>query len=359
MGTPRIPVEYGKYLRLETLLSLQEPRSAEEGRPAHDEILFIIVHQTYELWFKQILHELDSVLDVFGSESVDERRVGIAVARLTRIGEIFKLLIDQLRVLETMTPLDFLDFRDLLAPASGFDSYQFRMLEYKLGLPGERRIPVDKLPHVPTADRERLERAADGPSLFTLTEGWLERTPFIDTGDYHFWASYRTAVEAMLAHDRQTIESSPRLTEDARRMELKELERTEMNFRALFDTAVHDDLVERGLRRLSHKATLAALFIQLYRDQPILHLPFRFLEQLVDIDELLATWRYRHALMAQRMIGTKIGTGGSSGHQYLKSTVDHNRIFSDLFNLSTFLIPRSALPDLGPELQRRLGFAYS
>ena len=101
-----------------------------------------------------------------------------------------------------------------------------------------------------------------------------------------------------------------------------------------------------GRRRLSHRATRAALFIHLYRDQPILHLPFRFLTLLVDVDELLATWRYRHALMVHRMIGTKIGTGGSSGHRYLLATVERNKVFTDLYDLSTFLISRSALPPL-------------
>ena len=97
---------------------------------------------------------------------------------------------------------------------------------------------------------------------------------------------------------------------------------------------------------MSYTATLAALFINLYRDQPILHLPYRLLAEILDIDELLASWRYSHALMTLRMIGRKTGTGGSAGYGYLKSTADSHRVFADLFNLSTFLIPRSQLPEL-------------
>ena len=122
MEKPYPPVEYQQYLALAELLASQHPKSDEYGRPAHDELLFIIVHQAYELWFKQILHELDSVLELFRPDSVAERNMGAVVARLDRVTEIQKLLIDQIGVLETMTPLDFLDFRDMLMPASGFQS---------------------------------------------------------------------------------------------------------------------------------------------------------------------------------------------------------------------------------------------
>ncbi len=104
---------------------------------------------------------------------------------------------------------------------------------------------------------------------------------------------------------------------------------------------------------------LAAIFINLYRDEPILHMPFMLLNHLVEIDELFTEWRYRHALMVHRMIGAKIGTGGSSGHQYLMQTVDKHRVFTDLFNLSTYLIPLSDLPKLPDELIKELGFNYS
>src|SRR6266446_4255438 len=116
MKTTNSPLHYGDYLKLDTLLSLQETESGKRGRPAHDEMLFIVTHQTYELWFKQMIFEFDSILELFARTWIDERQIGIAVSRLERIAEIEKLLIEQLRVLETMTPLDFLDFRNFLTP---------------------------------------------------------------------------------------------------------------------------------------------------------------------------------------------------------------------------------------------------
>ena len=133
-------LNYSDYLSLEKVLSSQELMSAKRGSPAHDEMLFIIIHQVYELWFKQILHELDSVILIFNQKSVMESDVSLMVLRLQRIIEIQKILIDQIRVLETMTAMDFLEFRDDLFPSSGFQSAQFRLLENKLGLLKDHRI---------------------------------------------------------------------------------------------------------------------------------------------------------------------------------------------------------------------------
>jgi tryptophan 2,3-dioxygenase len=117
--------------------------------------------------------------------------------------------------------------------------------------------------------------------------------------------------------------------------------------------------MNRDSWRLSPKAVQAALFITVYREMPAVQQPFRLLSLLMDIDETLTFWRYRHALMVERMIGRKIGTGGSSGHAYLRNTAERHRIFGDLFQLSTFLIPRSSLPELPAEVRRRLGFVYA
>jgi tryptophan 2,3-dioxygenase len=126
----------------------------------------------------------------------------------------------------------------------------------------------------------------------------------------------------------------------------------------VFDPARYEALVRSGGRRLSYAAFLSALMINLYRDEPMFHIPFRVLTALVAIDESLTLWRYRHALMVNRMIGSKIGTGGSSGQDYLKATVEAHRIFTDFFDLSTYLVPRSMLPRLPDELQRELGFHH-
>ena len=109
---------------------------------------------------------------------------------------------------------------------------------------------------------------------------------------------------------------------------------------------------------MDHKALQAALFINLYRDEPIVQLPFRFLTGCIEVDELLTVWRQRHAIMVERLLGRKIGTGGSSGHDYLRRTAEQNRVFVDLFNLSTFLIPRSERPELPESLRKQLGFYF-
>jgi tryptophan 2,3-dioxygenase len=355
------PAYYADYLHLDQILTAQTPRSTAFGQPAHDELLFITVHQVFEIWFKQILHELDSVREMFLGNYVDEKNIGIAVSRLSRIATIQTVMIEQFRILETMTPLDFLEFRDFLSPASGFQSVQFRLIESKLGLKRSSRLDFNNTSYekrLSDAHQHIALQSEQEPSLFDLVEKWLERTPFLNFGNFDFWESYKNAVDSMLENDRAVIEQNPTLTEEEKTRELAQLSRTIENFDALFSEEKHNELVRSGIRRLSYTAFKAALLIMLYRDQPILHLPFRFLTALIDIDELFATWRYRHSIMVQRMIGTKIGTGGSSGHTYLKHTVDAHRIFLDFFNLSTFLIPRSSLPTLPPEISRELGFHF-
>ncbi len=137
-------LNYSEYLSLKTLLTSQSPISNIGGDPAHDEMLFIVIHQVYELWFKQLLHEIDSILKIFSQSDVPESKVSIAVSRLDRIIEIQKILIDQIRILETMTAMDFLEFRDYLFPSSGFQSSQFRLIENKLGLPQKDRLKYGK-----------------------------------------------------------------------------------------------------------------------------------------------------------------------------------------------------------------------
>lgn len=354
------PVYYADYLGLESLLGSQKPLSKLKGKPAHDELLFIIVHQAYELWFKQILHELDAVLEDFSGNTVREDRVPAAVSRLQRVTEIQNLLIDQLKVLETMTPLDFLDFRDVLTPASGFQSFQFRLIELKLGLAETRRVGFEKSPYfarLKPAHQKVVLAAQAQPSLFDLVERWLERTPFTRFEGFDFWRDYKKAVAEMLEHDAGIIRKNPALTDEQRARELHTLGETRRSFEALLDPESFAALRAEGVWRLSQKAALSALFIHLYRDRPILNAPFRLLEKLVEVDELFAVWRHRHAMMALRMIGAKIGTGGSSGHQYLMKAASTHKVFSDFFNMSTYLIPRSSLPPLPRAAARKLGFA--
>lgn len=362
-GRSNRPLSYGSYLRVPELLSLQSPKSAEAGQEAHDELLFIIVHQAHELWFKQILHELSSVAAIFSSQKTDDKMLGAAVSRLTRVTEIQKVLIDHLRILETMTPLDFLEFRDMVSPASGFQSVQFRVLESALGVKREHPLLANpESPFVKSLTHEEMAQMKDAeskPSLFELIQNWLERTPFLETSDgFTFWQEYQSALREHLQRDRHYIEAHPLLTENEKQKQKGEVEKTESYFQALFDQTMHDNLIEQGARRLSLRATHAALFINLYREEPILQLPFRILTLLVDMDELLQQWRAQHAIMVHRMIGIRVGTGGSMGYGYLRSTLDKTKIFADLFNLSTFLLPRSSLPQLPESLRKNMGFTF-
>lgn len=358
------PVYYGDYLQLSKLLDSQLPLSKkfadETNGECHDEMLFIIVHQVYELWFKQILHDLNSILDTFNQDYVPESELSGVVQKLARIKKIQPMLISQFDVLETMTPMDFLEFRDLLIPASGFQSVQFREIEIKLGLGTGDRLNVDReffLGRLNEADKTKLGEPESAPSLLKLVEKWLERVPFTQINNFNFWDEYQKAVESILRDDEATIiQNSAHLSELQKKAQLENLEITRSTFRSLFDEKAHEDLINNKQRKLSQKAILNALFIMLYRDEPMLAQPFQILTSMMDIDENFTTWRYRHALLAQRMLGTKIGTGGSSGHTYLKRAADNNRVFIDLFNLSTFLIPRSRLPVIPEEIKKQLNF---
>ena len=361
MSEWRSPIHYSEYLQLDRLLECQQLESEKHGAAVHDEMLFVIVHQAYELWFKQILWELDAVLATFRQPRVREREIGRAVSHLRRVVEIQRLLLAQLDVLETMTPLDFLEFREFLVPASGFQSVQFRLLENKLGISPSTRLKIHDTPYthrLPQGERERIEASEKEPSLFDLVQDWLERTPFLRFGEFDFWKEYRAAVDAMLAKDLAIVEANTAADSPERAKMVALHESTVQTFAELFreDAPEGDDAVGR---RFSMRARLAALLINLYRDEPILHLPFRLLTVLMDIDEGFTTWRYRHALMVLRMIGAKMGTGGSSGTEYLRETAERHKVFTDLFRLSTYFLPRSALPVLPPDVVKTMSFQFT
>ena len=352
---------YRNYLNLDSLLNAQKLISEKIGKKAHDEMLFIITHQVYELWFKQILYEIDSIFEVFHDKIIDESQVGIAVSRLQRINQIIQLLIDQIKILESMTPMDFLEFRDLLTPASGFQSGQFRQIENKIGLLKDNRYVYGSKDYKARIHKDEIDKVLEtehSESLFTLIERWLERTPFLTSEDYNFWEQYKAAVSKMILNDKKIIEENDVLGDAEKESYFNQYNASEKMFNSLFDESVFSKMVDKGKFRLSYKATHAALLILLYRDKAILHNPYRLLSKLIDLDELLTTWRYKHHLLATRMIGKKIGTGGSVGAQYLKKALTKHRVFEDLSSLTTFLIPRSDLPDLPKSILRNLSFHY-
>lgn len=353
------PVRYDDYLKLTQLLSAQERISETRGRPAHDEMLFIIVHQVYELWFKQILFELKNILKVYHQVPVPEASMGQVVRGLNRINEIFRILVSQVSVIETITPFDFLDFRDDLYPASGFQSLQFRLLETKLGLSSKKRIDFagsNYLNHLPADQRTIVESEMKEPSLKESLESWLERTPFVSEGTFDFWNQYFACVKNMISSDMDLVQKNPRLSEEDKKVSIGRLELSLKQFEMLSGDQDYQKLQETGFFEMSRKAILSALFILIYRDEPILHKAFEVIDALQDLDESITQWRSRHALMAHRMIGTRLGTGGSSGGDYLQKTAAQHKIFTDFFNLSTFLIPRSQIPKLPDSLKKKMGF---
>lgn len=362
MADKHTSVHYHSYLQLDKILDAQKLRSAEAGNAAHEEMLFIIMHQVYELWFKQIIHELESIMEMFEDDLMDEREIAIAVARLRRVTEIQQLIIRQIRVMETMTPLDFLDFRNYLFPASGFQSYQFRVMEILLGLRAEERLKYNQAAFDVVFDDEKkaqIKKLESEKSMLTLIDEWLERTPFLELDDWAFISAYKEAVQNMLERERKVILDSDYLSEDSKEARLKMLGDTDTYFDTVLDPEKHAEYLDKGQLKLSYKATIAALLIHLYREEPILQMPYQFLSCILDLEELFTSWRYRHAQMVLRMIGRKTGTGGSSGHAYLRETAHKHRIFSDLYNISTLLIPRSELPELPPALKKKLGFYFT
>jgi len=355
------PINYGDYLKLDQLLNSQNLKSAEHGVSAHDETLFIIIHQTYELWFKQILHEIDSVYSMFNAPKVHPNDLGTIIHRLNRIVQIQKILNEQITIMETMTPLDFMDFRDFLVPASGFQSIQFRMIELKLGLRQKYRLGIDQQffnSRLKESDKKVLIDQENEPTLIELVDAWLSRMPFGKSDDYNFWNEYQEAIHKMLDSDLEIIKNNKMLHPKELEFEIKNLNLTRENYNYLFDKDLHKNLVDEGLTKISQEAKLSAIFIRLFSHEPILQIPNRILDLLIDIDEMFTTWRYRHSIMVHRTLGTKIGTGGSSGADYLKKSTENNRIFTDFFNLATYLVPKTHIPKLPKDLKSKLSFVH-
>lgn len=354
-------VHYINYLDLDKILDAQRPISKEKGVEAHEEMLFIIIHQTYELWFKQILHEVKSIINLFKEDKVDESSMGVIVGRMDRVNKIMTTLVGQLDILETMTSLDFLDFRHYLSPASGFQSHQFRKLEVTLGLKIKKRHQFGGCPYHSQFEGEKKEEILDleeNQSLFTLVEKWLERIPFLNMDAFDFTTKYEQAVNQMLEKEITGIKEA-NLTDSDREIRIRMIEENKKYFERVLSETQHNKAMEDGETSLSYKATMSSLLINLYRDEPILHLPYQFLRSLVELDHKISTWRFRHVQMVEKMLGKKIGTGGSSGQGYLKETVEKHKLFTDLANISTLMISRSYLPELPKNIKDSLGFNYT
>ena len=258
-------VTYASYLKVDELLALQQPRS--EG-PEHDELLFIVIHQVYELWFKELLHELDHVMRLLKADETHR-----AQHTLKRILTILKVLVAQLDILETMTPREFLTFRARLEAASGFQSDQFRQIEFVLGAKSESAIGRFAASSRARAALERRYRES------TLWDAFLQ---YLAREGYPVPATHLTRDVTAL------ITPSPEIQD-------------------ILVNAYRQDAKTQGI-----------------------------CERLVDLDEGFAEWRYRHVRMVERTIGVKPGTGGSSGAAYLRTTLGQN-LFPDLWEIRSRL----------------------
>jgi tryptophan 2,3-dioxygenase len=349
---PNGPQYYSDYLQLDTILNAQQPVSFEPGNePAHDEMLFIVIHQAYELWFKQMAFELESIIAIMKQPALNDNspELQTVVHRINRINTIMRILVQHMDIMETMTPMDFLDFRDLLRPASGFQSWQFKVMEARLGLPFEERHGKDYYTSALRPEFAQLVKEAEQqPTLLQLLNQWLQRMPLFSSpavwqsmeapnqpaakAGGPFWQCYRQALENSLSPN-------------------------EIGNLSAFDNVMGFSET-REPAQLSATASRAALFIMLYRGYPLLQLPFHLLNGLLELDEQLSTWRYRHMNMVHRMIGHRIGTGGSTGKNYLKGAADKHYIFKELAQLTSFLIERRKLPALPREAEAMLGFNH-
>ncbi|MFN0201391.1 MAG: tryptophan 2,3-dioxygenase family protein [Bacteroidia bacterium] len=337
-------VYYADYLHLDKILGSQEPESQKFQVEAHDEMLFIIIHQAYELWFKQILHELNSVLNIANKEHIDDNSddLGLIIHRLQRVNEIWKLLTNQIDVLETMSSQDFLEFRNFLTPASGFQSVQFKVIEAKLGLEMKQRHGGEYYKRTdvggfPQADYERINQAESEPTLKQLVVKWLERAPILQDTSWdskRFWVNYREAF----------LNSLNEYENKEQRLE---------TFNQLF--------FQDGNGALTPKALQAALIITAYRQYPLFVQPYQLLTTLLEIDETISVFRYRHLMMVSRMIGIRVGTGGinkegKNQEGYLQGALNRHRIFSEFAELATYLIERRNLPTLPKRISDSLLF---
>lgn len=338
------PLYYSDYLELDKILGSQHPKSAGPT----DEMLFIVIHQAYELWFKQIIYELDIVRHIFSQESVNDNagEMGLAVHKLKRVVKILEVLNRQVDILETMTPMDFLEFRNLLLPSSGFQSLQFRIIEAKLGLKMEQRYKANYYKNTRPGgfnqrDYDAITAVESEAALKGLVIKWAERTPFFDES---LWAEYQSQYPS--GSDGQ------KFWDDYKQIYKHSLSKNEQGRLDELEQVFYRE----GLGEFSVSAMRAVLFIMLYRNLPIFQLPFELLTTLIDIDELLSQWRYKHMLMARRMIGMRTGTGGTSGAGYLEGALRQHYIFKELTEVTTFLVERSKLPELPRAVREKMSF---
>jgi tryptophan 2,3-dioxygenase len=358
MPAPQVTT-YWDYLRLPELLELQGGLEGNDAELSEDELHFIVVHQVFELWFKLMLRELRLARDKMAVPWVEEETIPYVVHHLRRVNEIFRLAVEQFRVMETLTPQDFLAFRSKLGTASGFQSFQMREIEAIMGLSPDQRTAqghTDPLQSLQAAVKQaqagapllaRVLQARRATSLRQALHAWLFRTPIQGSRptDPHDAQVVEQFLQAYLAamDEHQSIQMAPLLA-DARHTTAVQAQFAAMRASAqdFFDAA--DIPAERERPRV-RRIRAGILFIESYRDLPLLAWPRLLIDTVVEMEELFVLWRTRHARMVERLIGRRVGTGGSSGVDYLDETARY-RIFPELWAVRTLLVPRAILPPL-------------
>jgi tryptophan 2,3-dioxygenase len=351
---------YWDYLGLDRLLTLQGGLEGDEASLLPDELHFIVVHQTYELWFKLLLRSVRMGRDALGASYVEEETIPTVVHHLRRVTAILRLAVHQMEVMETLTPQGFLDFRDKLVPASGFQSFQMRELEILLGLEDAERIHygnVDPVRHIrETAGnspagvlaRGRLDAVRTERTFLACLDDWLFRTPIQgsspgDPGDEEAVATFVTEYLARMDEAQRASHERLQQTLDvkdpaAMSQRFEEIRASSRSFLEASDVAPEHRVRRRRIRA-------AVLFIESYRDLPLLSWPRLLIDLVVEAEEGLVLFRHRHVRMVERTIGRRVGTGGSGGVDYLEQTGRY-RVFRDLWAVRTVLLPRSRVPAL-------------
>ena len=360
---------YWDYLKLDQLLDLQHGLDPHEDELLPDELHFIIVHQVYELWFKLVIRGVRLARDELSKPTVAEEALPNVVSHLRRVSRIMKLCVEQFEVMETLTPQGFLAFRDKLVPSSGFQSFQMREIEILLGLDETQRIlygKVDPLEHIREMGKQspagrlawkRIEKARNELSVLEALNEWLYRTPIQgsqpdEPGDEaHVMAFLESYLEAAdKSHDAGLERLVAALGEEKRETLQVRVDATRAHARRFLFA---EDVAESERSRI-RRIRAGVLFIESYRDLPLLAWPRLLLDLIVEMEQHLLLFRNRHARMVERIIGRRPGTGGSEGVSYLDKTLSY-RVFVDLWAIRTALLPKSALPALQrPELY---GFA--
>lgn len=362
------PTSYWEYLGLKELLSLQGGISGDEKNLSQDEVVFIAVHQVYELWLKLMLRDLESARNLFAQEHVPDDALSGVSRLLARVRTILEIAAEHFRLVETITPRDFLQFRDNLFPASGGQSVQFREIEILFGLEDSDRIPYlgkgtyqDVLREPDGSEGWVLARVkarlADRPTLKEAIDEWLYRTPIDgskpdEDGDAAvvdgFIDSYLKSHAGAMDQLKQRVPSLVRTDEEAEQLRARydrAVEGAEEFLRAL---DVPED--ERARRR---RIRSAALFIEVFRELPLLAWPREVVDGLVAVEQAYIVFRQRHARMVERLIGRRVGTGGSTGVDFLDKGANY-RVFRDLWAARTILVRRELID--GPARPDFYGF---